>query len=100
MPKLWIVHRNPQSRVSLAQIAGLAASDVVSGAPRESDFAAAPDPAAFVLGGSGIRVAGDWATADPRSPIRGARPATAPSPGDRKVLMSRRRSRMLAGSDP
>ncbi len=50
MPKLWIVHRNPQSRVSLAQIAGLAASDVVSGAPRESDFAAAPDPAAFVLG--------------------------------------------------
>jgi len=50
MPKLWIVHRNLQSRVALAQIAGLAASDVISGAPRESDFADAPDPAALLLG--------------------------------------------------
>ena len=50
MPKLWIVHRNPQSRAALAQIAGLAASELVSGAPRESDFALAPDPAAFMMG--------------------------------------------------
>ena len=50
MPKLWIVHRNPKSRVALAQIAGLAASDIVSGAPRESDFAMASDPNAFMMG--------------------------------------------------
>jgi DNA-binding NtrC family response regulator len=50
MPKLWIVHRNPQSRVALAQIAGLGADDIISGAPRESDFVEAPDPAALLLG--------------------------------------------------
>jgi DNA-binding NtrC family response regulator len=50
MSTLWIVHRNAQHRTALARISGLAASEIVSGAPRESDFADCPGPAAVVLG--------------------------------------------------
>jgi DNA-binding NtrC family response regulator len=50
MSKLWIVHRNPQSRTALARISGRAASEIVTGAPIETDFADRPKPAAVVLG--------------------------------------------------
>jgi signal transduction histidine kinase len=50
MSKLWIVHRNPQSRTALARISGRAASEIVAGAPMETDFAESSQPAAVVLG--------------------------------------------------
>jgi DNA-binding NtrC family response regulator len=50
MSKLWIVHRNPQSCTALARISGRAASEIVTGAPVETNFAESPKPAAVVLG--------------------------------------------------
>ena len=50
MSKLWIVHRNPQKRTALARISGRAASEIVAGAPVETDFAESPLPAVVVLG--------------------------------------------------
>jgi DNA-binding NtrC family response regulator len=50
MPKLWIVHRSPQQRASLARLSGLAESDLLEGAPTDSSFASHKAPAALVLG--------------------------------------------------
>jgi hypothetical protein len=50
MSKLWIVHRNAQRRAALARLAGLDAREVVTGAPRESDFEHASLPAAVLIG--------------------------------------------------
>ena len=50
MSKLWIVHRSPQHRASLARLSGLTDPVVVGGAPNGDEFVAAPDPAAIVLG--------------------------------------------------
>ena len=51
MPKLWIVHRSPQQRATLARLAGLAETDVVEGAPDDdSRFANSQAPAAVLLG--------------------------------------------------
>ncbi len=48
--KLWIVHRSPQRRSSLARLSGLDESDQVVGEPNDDDFASARQPAAIVLG--------------------------------------------------
>jgi hypothetical protein len=50
MSKLWIVHRSPQHRASLARLSGLTEPDVVAGAPNDDEFVAASDPAAILLG--------------------------------------------------
>ncbi len=50
MPKLWIVHRNPQQRASLARLSGLAESELFEGAPTDPDFARQKAPPALVLG--------------------------------------------------
>ena len=50
MSKLWIVHRSPQQRASLARLSGLAESDFEEGAPTDARFASAKSPAALVLG--------------------------------------------------
>ena len=50
MLKLWIVHRSPQQRASLARLSGLAEIDLRSGAPSGDAFATAAAPAAIVLG--------------------------------------------------
>lgn len=50
MPKLWIVHRSAQQRISLARLSGLAESDRLSGAPNEPGFASASAPSALLLG--------------------------------------------------
>ena len=53
MPKLWIIHRKLEHRAALARLAGLAAEDVVLGAPMDSDLDAAARPSAIVLGVGG-----------------------------------------------
>ncbi len=50
MPKLWIVHRNPNQRAALARLAGLAAGDVEAGPPRAEAFESSSAPAAVMLG--------------------------------------------------
>jgi len=50
MPKLWIVHRNPRRRATLARRAGLDPREVAKGAPREDAFRDEPAPAAVLLG--------------------------------------------------
>ena len=50
MSKLWIVHRNPQQRASLARLSGLAETEFATGAPGEDAFVEEPAPAAVVLG--------------------------------------------------
>jgi len=51
MSKLWIVHRSPQHRASLARLSGLTESDqLVAGAPNDEEFVTAPAPAAIMLG--------------------------------------------------
>ncbi len=50
MSKLWIVHRNPQQRASLARLSGLAESELVSRSPNDPEFASESAPAAILLG--------------------------------------------------
>ncbi len=56
MPKLWIVHRNPQQRATLARLSGLDESEFIEGAPHDPDFASSTEtrdgeaPAAVILG--------------------------------------------------
>jgi hypothetical protein len=50
MSKLWIVHRSPQHRASLARLSGLAESDLIAGAPNDDNFVAASAPATILLG--------------------------------------------------
>lgn len=57
MSKLWIVHRNPRRLDALARLSGLAAPDLVCGAPSGEEFvslagssAAASTPAAILIG--------------------------------------------------
>jgi len=50
MPKLWIVHRNPQQRTSLARLSGLAESELLEGAPTDPIFGGREAPAALLLG--------------------------------------------------
>jgi len=52
MPNLWIVHRDPAARRTLARLAGVRA-DVVVGSPGDRDFEAAPEPDVILLGPSG-----------------------------------------------
>lgn len=52
MSKLWIVHRSPAVRASLARASGMAPQDLLAGEPlgRPSVFAGAPAPVAVVIG--------------------------------------------------
>ena len=50
MSKLWIVHRSPQHRASLARLSGLAESELIVGAPNDEVFHSASAPAAILLG--------------------------------------------------
>jgi len=50
MSKLWIVHRNPQQRASLARLSGLAESELVIRSPSDPEFASESAPAAILLG--------------------------------------------------
>ncbi len=49
MPKLWIVHRNPQSQAALSRLSGLPAPDVFAAAPSDAGFAEIAAPAAVLL---------------------------------------------------
>ena len=50
MPKLWIIHRNPQQRAALARLSGLAESELIEGPPTDASFAKKKAPAALVIG--------------------------------------------------
>ena len=52
MPTLWIVHRDPAARRTLARLTG-ARADVVVGSPGDRGFEAAPEPDVVLLGPSG-----------------------------------------------
>jgi len=52
MPSLWIVHRDPAARRTLARLAGARADDV-AGAPGDRGFESAPDPDVILLGPAG-----------------------------------------------
>ena len=52
MPTLWIVHRNPAARRTLARLAGVRA-DAVVGGPGDRGFENAPDPDVILLGPTG-----------------------------------------------
>ncbi|NNL64886.1 MAG: sigma 54-interacting transcriptional regulator [Myxococcales bacterium] len=49
MPSLWIVHREPAARRTLARLAG-ARANVVVGGPADRGFETAPDPDVILLG--------------------------------------------------
>ncbi len=52
MPTLWIVHREPAARRTLARLAG-ARADVFAGGPDGRNFEAAPEPDVILLGPAG-----------------------------------------------
>lgn len=52
MPSLWIIHRDPAARRTLARLAG-ARADVVVGSPSDRGFETAPDPDVILLGPAG-----------------------------------------------
>jgi len=52
MPNLWIVHRDPAARRTLARLAG-ARGDVVVGAPGDRGFESASEPDVILLGAAG-----------------------------------------------
>jgi len=52
MPNLWIVHRDPAARRTLARLAG-ARANVVVGSPGDREFESAPEPDVILLGPSG-----------------------------------------------
>jgi hypothetical protein len=53
MLKLWIIHRSPQQRASLARLSGLAESDILEAGPDDARLARAAAPEAIVMGLAG-----------------------------------------------